>query len=90
MVLYATDPNSRSRGVTAFIIKRGFKGFENSQKLDKFGLRGSPTGELFFDNCFVPDENVLSIENRGANVLMSGLNPERVLIAAAPIAVTRK
>lgn len=86
VVLYAkTNPDSRSKGVTAFIIERGFKGFENGQKLDKFGLRGSPTGELVFDNCFVPEENILGMENAGAYVLMSGLNTERLLIAAAPI-----
>lgn len=86
LVVYArTNPDERNKGVTAFIVERGFKGFANGQKLDKFGIRGSPTGELVFDNCFIPDENVLGKIGGGAYVLMSGLNTERLIIAASAV-----
>jgi len=86
LVVYAkTDPNARSRGVTAFILERGFKGFTTAQKLDKLGMRGSSTCELVFEECEIPLENVLGRENAGARVLMSGLDFERVVLAGGPL-----
>ena len=86
LVVYAkTDPNARSRGVTAFIVERGFKGFTTAQKLDKLGMRGSSTCELVFEECEIPLENVLGRENAGARVLMSGLDFERVVLAGGPL-----
>jgi isovaleryl-CoA dehydrogenase len=88
LVVYAkTDPDSESRGITAFIIEKGVKGFSVSQKLDKMGMRGSDTGELVFEDCEVPEENVLGPENGGAGVLMSGLDYERVVLSAGPIGI---
>jgi isovaleryl-CoA dehydrogenase len=88
LVVYAkTDPDAESRGITAFLIEKGFEGFSVSQKLDKMGMRGSDTGELVFEDCFVPEENVMGPENGGAGVLMSGLDYERVVLSAGPIGI---
>src|SRR6184192_4930077 len=88
LVVYAkTDPNAGPRGITAFIIEKGMKGFSTAQKLDKLGMRGSDTGELVFENCEVPEENVLGEVGRGANVLMSGLDYERAVLAAGPLGI---
>ena len=85
-VVYAkTDPTAGSRGMTAFIVERGFKGFSSAQKLDKLGMRGSDTGELVFEDCEVPEENVLGTVGNGVNVLMSGLDYERVVLSAGPL-----
>ncbi|MFZ0100088.1 MAG: isovaleryl-CoA dehydrogenase [Gemmobacter sp.] len=82
LIVYAkTDPEAGARGITAFIIERGFKGFSTSPHFDKLGMRGSNTGELIFDNCEVPFENVLGEEGRGVKVLMSGLDFERVVLS---------
>src|SRR5579884_3198429 len=82
LVVYAkTDPAAGSRGVTAFIIERGFRGFSTAQKLDKLGMRGSSTCELVFNDCEVPAENILGRENAGTRVLMSGLDFEREVLA---------
>src|SRR3954470_17690392 len=87
-VIYAkTDPTAGSRGMTAFIVERGFKGFSTAQKLDKLGMRGSDTCELVFEDCEVPEENVLGAVGNGVNVLMSGLDYERVVLAAGPIGI---
>jgi isovaleryl-CoA dehydrogenase len=86
LVVYAkTEPAAGSRGITAFIIERGFKGFSTAQKLDKLGMRGSSTCELVFEECVVPAENVLGNENEGVRVLMSGLDYERVVLAGGPL-----
>ena len=86
LVVYAkTDLNAGPRGMTAFIIEKGMKGFSTAQKLDKLGMRGSDTCELVFEDCEVPEENVLSEVGRGVNVLMSGLDYERAVLAAGPI-----
>ena len=88
MVVYAkTDPERNSRGITAFIIERGFKGFSVAQKLDKLGMRGSNTGELVFEDVEVPFENVLHEEGRGVEVLMSGLDYERTVLAGGPLGI---
>jgi isovaleryl-CoA dehydrogenase len=88
LVVYAkTDVAAGTRGVTAFIIERGFKGYRCAQKLDKMGMRGSDTGELVFEDCEVPAENVLSTEGAGAKVLMSGLDYERAVLAAGPLGI---
>ena len=86
VVVYAkTDPTAGSRGMTAFIVERGFTGFSSAQKLDKLGMRGSDTGELVFQDCEVPEANVLGAVGNGVNVLMSGLDYERVVLAAGPL-----
>jgi isovaleryl-CoA dehydrogenase len=86
LVVYArTKPNAGSRGITAFIIERDFKGFRASQKLDKLGMRGSSTSELVFEDCEVPKENVLGQLDDGARVLMSGLDYERLVLSGGPI-----
>jgi isovaleryl-CoA dehydrogenase len=86
LVVYAkTDPNAGPRGITAFIIEKGMQGFSTAQKLDKLGMRGSDTCELVFEDCEVPEENVLGAVGRGVNVLMSGLDYERVVLAAGPL-----
>ena len=86
LVVYAkTDPDAGSRGITAFLVEKSFKGFSTGAKLDKLGMRGSNTAELIFDDCDVPLENVLGQEGRGVNVLMSGLDYERVVLAAGPV-----
>ncbi|MFN4127781.1 MULTISPECIES: isovaleryl-CoA dehydrogenase [Pannonibacter] len=83
LIVYAkTDPAAGSRGITAFLIEKGFKGFSVAQKLDKLGMRGSETGELVFEDCEVPEENVLAEVGKGVNVLMSGLDYERAVLAA--------
>jgi isovaleryl-CoA dehydrogenase len=88
IVVYAkTDSTAGSRGITALIVEKGFKGFSTAPKLDKLGMRGSDTGELVFENCEVPIENVLGVEGNGVNVLMSGLDYERAVLAAGPIGV---
>ena len=88
LVVYAkTEPELGARGVTAFIIEKGMKGFSIAQKLDKLGMRGSHTGELVFENVEVPVENILGAENGGAKVLMSGLDYERAVLAAGPIGI---
>ena len=88
LVVYAkTAPDADSRGITAFIIEKGMKGFSTSQKLDKMGMRGSDTGELVFEDCEVPEENVMGPENGGVGVLMSGLDYERAVLAAGPLGI---
>lgn len=87
-VIYAkTDVNAGSKGITAFIVERGFKGFSQAQKLDKLGMRGSNTCELVFEDCEVPQENVLGQVGRGVQVLMSGLDYERVVLSAGPLGI---
>lgn len=87
-VVYAkTDPNGGSKGITAFIVERDFPGFTQAQKLDKLGMRGSNTCELVFRDCKVPAENVLGEEGRGVQVLMSGLDYERVVLAGGPLGI---
>jgi isovaleryl-CoA dehydrogenase len=88
LVVYAkTEPDAGPRGITAFIVERGFKGFRPAQKLDKLGMRGSPTSELVFEDCEVPAENVLGQVDGGVRVLMSGLDYERAVLAAGPIGI---
>ncbi|WP_353980470.1 isovaleryl-CoA dehydrogenase [Salinicola endophyticus] len=88
LVVYAkTDPEAGAKGITAFLIEKGFAGFSTAQKLDKLGMRGSNTCELVFEDCQVPAENVLGEENRGVRVLMSGLDYERTVLAAGPIGI---
>ena len=88
LVVYAkTDPTAGPRGITAFLIERGCKGFSTAQKLDKLGMRGSDTGELVFADCEVPEENVLGDVGSGVNVLMSGLDYERAVLAAGPLGI---
>ncbi|XP_077291536.1 3'-phosphoadenosine 5'-phosphosulfate synthase isoform X1 [Arctopsyche grandis] len=90
LIVYAkTDPNAakKQHGITAFIVETGFEGFSVGKKLDKFGMRGSPTGELVFEDCKVPVENVLGEINRGVYVLMSGLDTERLVLAAGPVGI---
>jgi isovaleryl-CoA dehydrogenase len=87
-VVYAkTDPKAGPRGITAFIVEAGLKGFSKAQKLDKLGMRGSNTGELVFQDCEVPEENVLGAVGKGVNVLMSGLDYERAVLAAGPLGI---
>ncbi|KAK9158275.1 hypothetical protein Scep_004849 [Stephania cephalantha] len=86
LVVYAkTDIKAGSKGITAFIIEKGMEGFTTAQKLDKLGMRGSDTCELVFENCFVPEENILGQEGRGVYVMMSGLDLERLVLAAGPL-----
>ncbi|MGN6571713.1 MAG: isovaleryl-CoA dehydrogenase [Pseudolabrys sp.] len=86
LIIYAkTDPTAGSRGITAFVIEKGMKGFAPAQKLDKLGMRGSDTSELVFQDCEVPEENVLGAVGNGVNVLMSGLDYERTVLAAGPL-----
>src|SRR3984893_1027211 len=81
LVVYAkTDPEAGPRGITAFLVEKGFKGFSTAPKLDKLGMRGSNTCELVFQDCEVPEENVLGSVGRGVNVLMSGLDYERAVL----------
>ncbi len=88
LVVYAkTDPDAGARGMTAFLVEKGFKGFSTAQKLDKLGMRGSDTGELVFEDCEVPEENVLGAVGRGVNVLMSGLDYERAVLAGGPVGI---
>ena len=82
LVVYAkTDPEAGSKGITAFIVERGMKGFSTSPHFDKLGMRGSNTGELIFENCEVPAENILGAEGKGVRVLMSGLDYERLVLS---------
>ena len=86
LVVYAkTAPEANSRGISAFIIEKGFKGFTPAQKLHKLGMRGSSTSELVFDRCEVPAANMLGTENHGVNVLMRGLDYERVVLSGGPL-----
>lgn len=88
LIVYAkTEPDKKSRGITAFIIERGMKGFSVAQKLDKLGMRGSETGELVFQDCEVPEENIMGPLNGGVEVLMSGLDYERAVLAAGPTGI---
>jgi isovaleryl-CoA dehydrogenase len=88
LVVYAkTDAQAGARGITAFIVEKGMKGFTTAQKLDKLGMRGSPTAELVFTDCEVPAENVLGRVNDGVRVLMSGLDYERAVLAAGPLGI---
>ena len=88
LVVYAkTDLEAGPRGITAFLIERGMAGFSTGEKLDKLGMRGSNTCELIFEDCKVPYENILGEEGKGANVLMSGLDFERVVLAAGPVGI---
>jgi isovaleryl-CoA dehydrogenase len=88
LIVYAkTDPEAGPKGITAFIVEKGMKGFTPAQKLDKLGMRGSPTSELVFEDCEIPEENVLGVVNGGVRVLMSGLDYERAVLAAGPIGI---
>ncbi|GJL88701.1 MAG: isovaleryl-CoA dehydrogenase [Minwuia thermotolerans] len=88
LVVYGkTDPDAGPRGITAFIIEKGMKGFSTAQKLDKLGMRGSDTGELVFEDCEVPEENILGGLGQGARVLMSGLDYERAVLAGGPLGI---
>ncbi len=88
LVVYAkTDPEAGSRGITAFIVEKGFEGFSTAQKLDKLGMRGSNTCELVFDRCLVPAENVLGEVGGGVRVLMSGLDYERLVLTGGPLGI---
>ena len=88
LVVYAkTDPDAGPRGITAFLVEKGMAGFSTAQKLDKLGMRGSNTCELVFEDCEIPFENVLGEEGRGVNVLMSGLDYERVVLSGGPLGI---
>ncbi len=88
LVVYAkTDASAGARGITAFLIEKGMTGFSVAQKLDKLGMRGSNTGELVFQDCEVPEENVMGAEGRGVNILMSGLDYERAVLAGGSLGI---
>jgi isovaleryl-CoA dehydrogenase len=88
LVVYAkTDPAAGARGITAFVVEKQFRGFATAQKLDKLGMRGSNTSELVFNDCEVPEENVLGAAGKGVEVLMSGLDYERAVLAAGPLGI---
>ena len=87
LVVYARTSPEGSKGITAFLIKRGMAGFGVGQKVDKMGMRGSPTAELVFDDCFVPDENVMGPVHGGVGVLMSGLDYERVVLSGIQLGI---
>ena len=88
LIIYAkTEPEKKSRGITAFLVEKGMKGFSVAQKLDKLGMRGSETGELVFEDCEVPEENVMGPVNGGVEVLMSGLDYERAVLSAGPTGI---
>ena len=88
IVVYAkTNPAANHKGITAFIVEKQFKGFSVAQKLDKLGMRGSETGELIFENCEIPVENVLGDEGKGVYVLMTGLDYERLILSAGPLGI---
>jgi len=90
VIVYArTDKGAGSRGLSAFIVERGARGFSVSRKLDKLGMRGSETGELLFEDCEVPADNLLGREGEGARILMSGLDYERIVLAAGPLGIMR-
>ncbi|MGW8367911.1 MAG: acyl-CoA dehydrogenase family protein, partial [Gammaproteobacteria bacterium] len=87
-VVYAkTDPGAGSHGITAFLVEKGVPGFYSAQKLDKLGMRGSNTSELVFEDCAVPEENILGHLNEGVRVLMSGLDYERVVLSGGPLGI---
>lgn len=86
LVVYAkTTPSAGAKGITAFLIERGMPGFSTAQKLDKVGMRGSDTCELVFEDCIVPEENVLGQVDGGVKVLMSGLDLERLVLSGGPL-----
>ena len=88
LVVYAkSDPHAGARGITAFLIEKDFDGFSTAQRLDKMGMRGSNTGELVFQDCFVPEENVIGPLNEGVKVLMSGLDYERAVLSGGPLGI---
>jgi isovaleryl-CoA dehydrogenase len=88
IVVYAkTNPDAKHKGITAFIVEKQFKGFSVAQKLDKLGMRGSETGELVFEDCEVPAENILGQEGKGVYVLMKGLDYERLILSAGPLGI---
>lgn len=88
IVVYAkTNPQLKDKGITAFLVEKNSPGFKVAQKLDKLGMRGSNTGELVFENVEVPEENVLGALNKGVYVLMSGLDYERLVLAAGPVGI---
>lgn len=88
LIVYAkTNPEAKSRGITAFLVEKGTPGFSTAQKLDKLGMRGSDTCELVFDNCKIPKENILGKKNEGVSILMSGLDYERLILAAGPVGI---
>lgn len=88
LLVYAkTDPEAKQRGISTFLIEKGMPGFSTAQKLDKLGMRGSDTCELVFEDCVVPAENLLGEENAGVSILMSGLDYERVVLAAGPVGI---
>ncbi len=88
VVVYAkTDPNAGTKGITAFLVEKGMDGYSTAQKLDKMGMRGSDTSELVFEDCEVPEENVMGGEGGGVRVLMSGLDYERAVLAAGPLGI---
>jgi isovaleryl-CoA dehydrogenase len=89
-VIYATiEPGSGAKGITAFVVERGTRGYKAAQKLDKFGMRGSDTSELVFEDCFVPDASVLGKPGGGAEILMSGLDYERLVLTGGPLGLMR-
>ena len=89
-VIYATiEPGSGAKGITAFVVERGMKGFRAAQKLDKFGMRGSDTSELVFEDCVVPDANLLGRPGGGVEILMSGLDYERLVLTGGPLGLMR-
>lgn len=91
LLVYAkTNPEAGAHGISAFIVEKGYDGFEVAQKLDKMGWRGSPTGELVFDNCHVPADNLVGAENHGVAVTMSGLNIERAFLCASSVGVAQR
>ena len=88
LIIYAkTDPSAGSKGITAFIVEKDMVGFSVGKKIDKLGMRGSNTSELIFDNCEVPEDNILGNPGDGASILMSGLDFERVVLAAGPLGI---
>lgn len=88
LVVYAkTEPSKNSKGITAFLIEKGFKGFSVGKKLDKLGMRNSNTGELIFQDCEVPEENVIGEINKGTYILMSGLDYERLVLSGGPMGI---
>lgn len=88
LIIYAkTDPSAGSKGITAFIVEKDMVGFSVGKKIDKLGMRGSNTSELIFDNCEVPEDNILGNPGEGASILMSGLDFERVVLAAGPLGI---
>jgi isovaleryl-CoA dehydrogenase len=89
LVYTKTDPKSKGKGITAFVVERGFKGFTIGKSLEKLGWHGSPTGELIFEDCFVPRENLIGGMNQGVKVLLSGLNSERLVIVAECLGLAR-